>query len=94
MAAIRFPSFPFGGFDWDGLVNTWADDEGRADEVQKKKDEQLSKQKEGKGHWEEGLASDSESIVKADRNEAESSAETIQKLQEETAKIANKKSRA
>lgn len=51
-------------FTWDGLVNIWLDDEGRADEVQKAKDDQLSKQKEGKGHWEEGLASDSESIVR------------------------------
>lgn len=42
----------------DGL-----DDEGRAAEVEKTKAEQLKKQKEGKGHWEEGLASDSESIV-------------------------------
>jgi hypothetical protein len=31
--------------------------------VQKTKEEQLQKRKEGKGHWEEGLASDSESIV-------------------------------
>lgn len=39
------------------------DSEGRAEEVEKKKAENLSKQKEGKGHWEEGLASDSESAV-------------------------------
>lgn len=51
-------------FNWDGLVNVCLpDDEGRAEEVGKKKQEQLEKQKEGKGHWEEGLASDSESIV-------------------------------
>lgn len=68
-------------------------DEGRADEVQKAKDDQLSKQKEGKGHWEEGLASDSESIVKADRGEVDASKKTIEKLQEETAKIAGEKSR-
>jgi hypothetical protein len=40
------------------------DSEGRADEVEKKKQEQLQKQKDGKGHWEEQLASDSESIVR------------------------------
>jgi hypothetical protein len=40
-----------------------ADSEGRAEEVEKKKQENLSKQKEGKGHWEEQLASDSESAV-------------------------------
>ncbi|KAF1968360.1 hypothetical protein BU23DRAFT_558591 [Bimuria novae-zelandiae CBS 107.79] len=68
-------------------------DEGRADEVGKAKDEQLKKVQEGKGHWEEGLASDSESIVKADRGEAEASEETIKKLQEETAKLGGQKSR-
>ena len=41
-----------------------ADSEGRADEVEKKKQEHLQKQKDGKGHWEEGLASDSESAVR------------------------------
>jgi hypothetical protein len=40
------------------------DSEGRAEEVEKKKQENLSKQKEGKGHWEEQLASDSESAVR------------------------------
>ena len=40
------------------------DNEGRAEEVDKKKQEHLNKQKEGKGHWEEQLASDSESAVR------------------------------
>ncbi|CAO2650641.1 Nn.00g019330.m01.CDS01 [Neocucurbitaria sp. VM-36] len=62
--------------------------EGRADEVEKKKQDQLSKQKDGKGHWEEGLASDSESIVKADRAETGTSTqEQIKKLQEEAKKV-------
>jgi hypothetical protein len=39
------------------------DNEGRADEVEKKKQEHLKAQKEGKNTWEEGLASDSESAV-------------------------------
>jgi hypothetical protein len=39
------------------------DTEGRAEEVEEIKQAQLKKQKEGKGHWEDGLASDSESIV-------------------------------
>ncbi|KAK3204099.1 hypothetical protein GRF29_106g1720362 [Pseudopithomyces chartarum] len=70
-------------------------DEGRAAEVEKTKADQLKKQKEGKGHWEEGLASDSESIIKADRAEdpSVSSEQTIKKLQEETAKLAGEKSR-
>ena len=39
------------------------DTEGRAEEVEEMKQAQLKKQKEGKGQWEDGLASDSESIV-------------------------------
>ncbi|KAF2131715.1 hypothetical protein P153DRAFT_365286 [Dothidotthia symphoricarpi CBS 119687] len=66
--------------------------EGRSDEVHELKQDQLKKQKDGKGHWEEGLASDSESIVKADRNDTNmSSDQHIKKLQEETAKVASKK---
>jgi hypothetical protein len=40
------------------------DTEGRADEAEELKQKQLNNQKEGKGKWEEGLASDSESIVR------------------------------
>ncbi|KAJ4986901.1 hypothetical protein SVAN01_07579 [Stagonosporopsis vannaccii] len=65
--------------------------EGRADEAEQLKQQQLKNQKEGKGKWEEGLASDSESIVKADRSETNTSAkDNIKKLQEETAKVAPK----
>jgi hypothetical protein len=42
-----------------------ADNEGRADEVEQKKNEQLHKaQKEGKGEYKEELMSDSESAVR------------------------------
>ncbi|KAH6615045.1 hypothetical protein C7974DRAFT_379928 [Boeremia exigua] len=65
--------------------------EGRADEAEQLKQQQLKNQKEGKGKWEEGLASDSESIVKADRSETGASAkDNIKKLQEETAKVSSK----
>ncbi|KAF2731193.1 hypothetical protein EJ04DRAFT_443530 [Polyplosphaeria fusca] len=37
--------------------------EGRSEEVEKQKQDSLKDQKEGKGAWKEGLASDSESIV-------------------------------
>lgn len=37
--------------------------EQRAKEVEEHKQDLLKKQKEGKGHWKEPLASDSESIV-------------------------------
>ena len=39
------------------------DEEGRADEAERIKNEQIQKQKQGKGEWHEGIASDSESIV-------------------------------
>ncbi|KAF2706760.1 hypothetical protein K504DRAFT_66081 [Pleomassaria siparia CBS 279.74] len=64
--------------------------EGREHEIQQEKEDSLKKQKEGKGQWKDGLASDSESIVKADRGEIEASHETIKKLQEETKKVAGK----
>ena len=38
--------------------------EERAKEVEEHKQDLLKKQKEGKGHWKEPLASDSESIVR------------------------------
>ncbi|KAL6706793.1 hypothetical protein ACN47E_005129 [Coniothyrium glycines] len=62
--------------------------ENRAQEVEKKKQELLQKQKEGKGHWEEQLASDSESIVKADRAETgKDTKQQIKELQEEAKKV-------
>jgi len=44
-------------------ANITPDEEGRAEEAEKIKNEQIQKQKEGKGEWHEGIASDSESIV-------------------------------
>ncbi|KAF2842137.1 hypothetical protein M501DRAFT_998389 [Patellaria atrata CBS 101060] len=64
--------------------------EGRAEEVEKEKHDQLRKQKEGKGEWKSSLASDSESIIKADRGEVDASEDTIKKLQEESAKVSKK----
>jgi len=65
--------------------------EGRAEEIEAHKQDQLNKKKEGKQHWEDKLASNSESIIKADRGEVEASGETIKKLQEESAKAAQQK---
>ncbi|KAH6860648.1 hypothetical protein J4E91_006536 [Alternaria rosae] len=62
--------------------------ENRAEEIEKKKQEQLNKKKDGKQHWEEQLASDSESAVKADRSETgKDTKEQIKELQEETKKV-------
>ncbi|KAK5740792.1 hypothetical protein LTR17_004382 [Elasticomyces elasticus] len=63
--------------------------EGRSEEVEAHKQDQLQKQKEGKGHWKDELASDSESIVKADRNETGSTKDNIAELQKESTKLAN-----
>ncbi|KAI8936444.1 hypothetical protein NX059_006851 [Plenodomus lindquistii] len=62
--------------------------ENRAEEVEKKKQEQLQKQKDGKGHWEEELASDGEAAVKADR--AETGKEDIKDMQKAAEKVAKK----
>ncbi|KAF4554751.1 Hypothetical protein D9617_3g018190 [Elsinoe fawcettii] len=65
--------------------------ENRADEAERAKQEQLKKAKAGKGEWHDELASDSESIIKADRNETGNTAETIAQLQKEGEKLADKK---
>lgn len=62
--------------------------ENRAEEVEKKKQEHLQAQKEGKNKWEEQLASDSESAVKADRSETgKDTQQQIKELQEESKKV-------
>ncbi|KIW06637.1 uncharacterized protein PV09_02349 [Verruconis gallopava] len=65
--------------------------EGRGEEIETHKQDQLKKKKEGKQHWQDELASNSESIIKAERGEIDASSETIQKLQEESAKAAKQK---
>ncbi|KAI1343766.1 hypothetical protein F5Y15DRAFT_411623 [Xylariaceae sp. FL0016] len=56
----------------------------------KHKDDLLSKQKAGKGHWKPELASDSEEAVKADR----AGEEDVQKLQERTKNAAEETKKA
>jgi len=69
--------------------------EGRAEDVDKLKKEHLQKQKEGKGHWEDELASDSESAIKADRSETgTNTAEIIKELQEEAKKVSDEVKKA
>lgn len=65
--------------------------EDRAHEAEHHKQDQLRKQKEGKGHWTPELASDSESIVKADRNDLKDMKSTISELQQESARVAQEK---
>ncbi|KAI1245567.1 hypothetical protein MGN70_012457 [Eutypa lata] len=51
---------------------------------EKHKQDLLSKQKQGKGHWKPELASDSEEAVKADRAHSEGAKEDVAKMQERT----------
>ncbi|KAL8924568.1 MAG: hypothetical protein Q9172_002602 [Xanthocarpia lactea] len=53
------------------------------------KEDQLRKQKEGKGHWKKELSSNSEAAVKADRGEITNAEEDIAALQKETEQAAN-----
>lgn len=48
-------------------------------EYEKHKQDQIQKQKEGKGHWKPELASNSEEAVNADRSD-----KTMEQLQKET----------
>ncbi|KAH8899472.1 hypothetical protein GQ53DRAFT_311397 [Thozetella sp. PMI_491] len=63
--------------------------------TEKHKQDSLSKQKAGKGHWKPELASDSEEGVKADRLQAKGSdAASIKELQERTKRAAEETSKA
>jgi len=53
-------------------------------EIESAKDDLLTRAKKGGGHWKEELASQSESVVKAERSEIEANDDTIRKLQEES----------
>ncbi|KFA61624.1 hypothetical protein S40285_06214 [Stachybotrys chlorohalonatus IBT 40285] len=57
----------------------------------KHKQDSLSKQKQGSGHWKPELASDSEEAVKADRSEAGTDPKT---LQERTKRAAEENAKA
>ncbi|KAI9794403.1 MAG: hypothetical protein M1816_005472 [Peltula sp. TS41687] len=60
------------------------DKEGIEEDIEHHKQDLLKKQEEGKGHWKEELASESESVVKADRGDVKATPEDIKKLQDET----------
>ncbi|TVY41326.1 hypothetical protein LSUB1_G001815 [Lachnellula subtilissima] len=59
-----------------------------AEANEKHKQDQLQKQKDGKGHWKPELASDSEEAITADRHEGHGS---IEEMQKKTADHAEKK---
>lgn len=56
------------------------------EELEAKKQEHLSKQKQGKGEWDEALSSRAEANLKADRENVQDHDKHIEDLQKETAK--------
>ncbi|KAF2217121.1 hypothetical protein CERZMDRAFT_104562 [Cercospora zeae-maydis SCOH1-5] len=66
------------------------DPEARKAEIEHHKQAQLKEQKEGKNEWREAIASESESIAKADRGELKADKASIKELQEESVKAAKK----
>ncbi|KAL1865158.1 hypothetical protein Daus18300_007284 [Diaporthe australafricana] len=68
-------------------VNRIKESSGDNKDFEKHKQDSLSKQKDGKGHWKPELASDGEEAIKADRTPDED----ISKLQERTKKHAQEK---
>ncbi|KAF6229171.1 hypothetical protein HO133_007287 [Letharia lupina] len=60
------------------------DAEDRKAKIDHHKDDQLNKQKDGKGHWKRELGSNSESAVKADREEITDAEHDVESLQKET----------
>ncbi|KAI9757943.1 MAG: hypothetical protein M1815_005577 [Lichina confinis] len=69
------------------------DKEDVKEEIEHHKQDQLNKTLDGKNHWTEELASESESIVKADRTEGNSTADDISQLQKHTTEKLNSKSK-
>ncbi|MCJ1311304.1 hypothetical protein MMC25_004975 [Agyrium rufum] len=66
------------------------DDEETKEHIETHKQDQLQKQKEGKGHWKQELASQSEAALAADKEDVEHTEDTIEKLQKETQHVAGK----
>ena len=59
-------------------------------ELENLKNDQVKKQEKGEGHWHEGLASNSESAIAADKGEPADHDEHMEDLQKETAGQAEK----
>ncbi|KAL8726587.1 MAG: hypothetical protein Q9166_006622 [cf. Caloplaca sp. 2 TL-2023] len=73
------------GKEWLADDYTTTDDhDDRKAKIDHHKDDQLNKQKEGRGHWKQELSSNSEAAIKADREEISNVEEDIAALQKET----------
>lgn len=64
------------------------DPEDRKAAIDHHKDDQLNKQKEGKGHWKKELSSNSEAALKADREEIPNTEDHISNMQKQTSEDA------
>ena len=62
------------------------------EELDNLKNEQVKKQEKGEGHWHEGLASNSEAGIAADKENPDDHGEHMEDLQKETAGQAEKDS--
>ncbi|KAI9821828.1 MAG: hypothetical protein M1827_002410 [Pycnora praestabilis] len=60
----------------------------RKEKIEHHKNDQLDKQKEGKGHWKGELASNSEGAIAADRGTHDHSEKGIKEMQDATAQHA------
>lgn len=66
------------------------DAERSPEEIEKKNQEQLKKQEHGKGHWHEGLASQGESNIVADKEHVKDHDKHMNELQQQTKKKGEK----
>lgn len=80
-----FVSSTFRTFSIQSRLRLKEDGDRSGEELDKKKHEQIEKQKQGKGHWHEELASSGEANVTADKEKVHDHDEHIEDLQKETA---------
>ncbi|KUJ23123.1 uncharacterized protein LY89DRAFT_167959 [Mollisia scopiformis] len=92
IAAAARPAVPLStrGFMSSSVRALKEDDhtENQGEHNERHKQDQLQKQKEGKGHWKPELASNSEEAVAADR---QAGSDSIEEMQKKTADHAEKK---
>merc|ERR1712187_85132 len=84
-ALSAFHTFPAGQSLKESDINR----DNLANVYEAEKDHQLKDEKEGKAHWKQELASNSEASVKADRNEMGDSDKDTQTLQDRTKDLPN-----
>ncbi|OQD76477.1 hypothetical protein PENDEC_c004G05073 [Penicillium decumbens] len=83
------------GFQTSAARRTLKESDKNRDELpdvyEAEKERQLKESKEGKGHWNDELASNSEASVKADRDETGAEDVNVESMQERTKNLPNEK---